>query len=236
MPGEGHRRRDGLAPRAFEELREHRRRRCGQARVAADPGRRGSRKRPAERLPGAPAGTRARASRPAGGSTAGARRRAPRRGSRRAGTGGRGAGAAGRAVIFLIWWVALRASISGPSVQPFTVFARIAVGRAGLLGRHLVGGVQLAVVVATAGELLQLGVGEVLDHLAQAGVRAEEVLPDVGAGLRGETLEVAVGRRVHLVDEHAVDVAGEQLVPLAAPDDLDDVPAAAAEQRLAAPG
>ena len=38
--------------------------------------------------------------------------------------------------------------------------------------------------------------------------------------------------RVHLVDEHAVDVAREQLVPCRAPDDLDDVPAHATERRL----
>ena len=31
-------------------------------------------------------------------------------------------------VIFLIWWVALRASISGPSVQPLIVLARMTVG------------------------------------------------------------------------------------------------------------
>ena len=45
-------------------------------------------------------------------------------------------------------------------------------------------------------------------------------------------LELAVDGRVHLVDEHAVDVAGEQLVPLRAPDHLDDVPTGAAEHRL----
>jgi hypothetical protein len=38
--------------------------------------------------------------------------------------------------------------------------------------------------------------------------------------------------RVHLVDEHAVDVAREQGVPLATPDHLDHVPAGAAEVRL----
>ena len=32
------------------------------------------------------------------------------------------------AVSFLIWWVALRPSTSGPSVQPFTVLHRMAVG------------------------------------------------------------------------------------------------------------
>ena len=40
--------------------------------------------------------------------------------------------AAASLVIFLIWWVALRASISGPSVQPLMVLARMTVGCAGL--------------------------------------------------------------------------------------------------------
>ena len=63
-------------------------------------------------------------------------------------------------------------------------------------------------------------------------VGAEEVLADVGARLDAELLGLAVERLVHLVDQHAVDVAREQLVPLAAPDDLDHVPAGAAEDRL----
>ncbi len=81
-------------------------------------------------------------------------------------------------------------------------------------------------------QLLDLGVAHVLDHLAQPRVGAEEVLPDVGAVLDRVGLERAVGGGVHLVDEHAVDVAGEQVVPALAPDDLDDVPAGAAEVRL----
>ena len=100
------------------------------------------------------------------------------------------------------------------------------------LGRGLVRGVHLAVVVAAATELGQVVVGQVLDELAQARVRTEEVLPDVRAAGHAELLELAVERVVHLLDEHAVDVAGEQLVPLAGPDDLDDVPAGAAEDRL----
>ena len=102
----------------------------------------------------------------------------------------------------------------------------------GVLGGGVERCVDLAVVVATARQLLDLPVGHVLDHLAQARVRAEEVLPVVGAVLDGERLELAVGRAVHLVDEHAVDVAGEQLVPLTAPDHLDDVPPGAAEVGL----
>src|SRR5690606_2407418 len=54
----------------------------------------------------------------------------------------------------------------------------------------------------------------------------------VGPRLDGVALEVAVDGAVHLVEQHAVLVAGEQLVPLRAPDDLDDVPAGAAEEGL----
>jgi hypothetical protein len=92
--------------------------------------------------------------------------------------------------------------------------------------------VDLAVVVAASGETLDLLVGQVLDHLAEARVGAEEVLPVVGTGLDRQGLELAVGRTVHLVDQDAVGVAGEQVVPLASPDDLDDVPAGATERGL----
>jgi hypothetical protein len=98
-----------------------------------------------------------------------------------------------------------------------------------VLHRRAVGGVELAIVVTAAGKEAQLIVGEVVDELAQARVGAEEVLTDVGAGLHGVALELAVHRGGHLVQQHAVHVAREQLVPLGTPDDLDDVPAGAAE-------
>ena len=101
-----------------------------------------------------------------------------------------------------------------------------------VLRRRLVGGVELAVVVAAAGQVAQLVVGQVGDHLAQARVGAEEVVADVLAGLDRVALELAVDGRVHLVEQHAVLVLGQQLVPLRAPDDLDDVPAGAAEDGL----
>ena len=133
---------------------------------------------------------------------------------------------------FFAWWVMLRASTPGPSVQPLTVLARITVGAPRVLGRRLVRGVDLAVVVAAAAELREVVVGQVLDELAQPRVRPEEVLADVRPAGDRELLELAVERVVHLLDEDAVDVAREELVPLAAPDDLDDVPAGAAEDRL----
>jgi hypothetical protein len=104
--------------------------------------------------------------------------------------------------------------------------------RALVLGRGLVRRVDLAVVVAAAAELREIVVGEVLDELAQPRVGPEEVLPDVAPAGDRVLLELAVERVVHLLDEDAVDVAGEELVPLAGPDDLDDVPAGAAERRL----
>jgi hypothetical protein len=103
---------------------------------------------------------------------------------------------------------------------------------ADVLGGRLVRSEDLAVVVAAAGQVPDLVVGEVLDHGPQPRVAAEEVLPDerpVGGGVR---LELPVRGDVHLVDQDAVHVAGEQVVPLATPDHLDDVPAGAAEQRL----
>ena len=51
-----------------------------------------------------------------------------------------------------------------------------------------------------------------------------------GLGLVG--LVVAVDGLVHDLHERAVVVLGQQVIPLAAPDDLDDVPAGAAEERL----
>ena len=128
-------------------------------------------------------------------------------------------------VIFLIWWVALRDSISGPSVHPLMVLARITVGRAALLGGQLVGRVELAVVVPAAGQRDELVVAQVVDQLAQPRVGAEEVLADVGAGLDGQLLVLAVDRGVHAVEQDAVDVLGEQGIPARAPDHLDDVPA-----------
>ena len=121
-----------------------------------------------------------------------------------------------------------RASIVQPLIGVGQDHRRLA----DVLGGGVERGVHLAVVVAAARQLLDLLVAHVLDHLAQPRVGAEEVLADVGAVLDRVGLELAVGGAVHLVDQHAVDVPGEQVVPLAAPDHLDDVPAGATEVGL----
>src|SRR6266508_639223 len=71
-----------------------------------------------------------------------------------------------------------------------------------------------------------------LDKLAQPRVGSEEMFPDVGSAGDRELLELAVEGVVHLLDQQPVDVASQELVPLASPDHLDDVPAGAAKDRL----
>ena len=93
-------------------------------------------------------------------------------------------------------------------------------------------GVDLAVVMAAPPQPGQLIVREVLDEAPQPLVGTEEVLADVGPAGNGELLELAVQGLVHLVDEQTVHVAGQQIVPLATPDHLDNVPPRAAEEPL----
>ena len=102
-------------------------------------------------------------------------------------------------------------------------------GAALVLERALVGVVDLDGVVAAAVQAAELFVGLVFDELEQLGILAEEVLAEVSAVLGLEALEVAVDALFHALEEQALVVAREELVPVRAPDDLDDVPAGAAE-------
>ena len=125
------------------------------------------------------------------------------------------------------------ARLEVPAERPALDRVREDHGRlADVLARRLERGVHLPVVVPAAGQAADLVVRQVLDHLAQPRVTAEEVLADVGARLHAVGLELPVRRGVHLVDQHAVGVLRQQRVPVAAPDDLDHVPAGAAEERL----
>ena len=60
------------------------------------------------------------------------------------------------------------------------------------------------------------------------------MLANVLAGHHGVLLILAVDDFAHALDEQAVLVLGQQRVPVVAPDDLDDVPAGAAEDALPA--
>lgn len=93
-------------------------------------------------------------------------------------------------------------------------------------------GVNLAVVVATTLEVPDFGIREVLDQFLRARVATEEVITHERAVVGLVRLEIAVRGHVHQVDERAVLVGMQQRIPLTAPDDLDDIPACAAEERL----
>src|SRR5450756_2432619 len=86
--------------------------------------------------------------------------------------------------------------------------------------------------MAPAAELREVVIREVLNQLAETWVRPEEVLSDIGPAGDRVLLEVAVEGVVHLLDEDALDIAGEEIVPLPCPDHLDDVPTGPAEGRL----
>ena len=98
----------------------------------------------------------------------------------------------------------------------------------GFHGR-LVGVVDLARIVSAAPQFHQLVVAEVRHQVEQLGVLAEEVFANVGAVLGDVSLVLAVHRFTHALLEQAGRVAGQQRVPIFAPDHLDDVPARAAE-------
>ena len=87
-----------------------------------------------------------------------------------------------------------------------------------MLDRGLVGVVDLDRIVAAERQLLQLIVGEVLDHVEQPRIGAQEVLADVGARFDGVLLILAVDDLAHALDEQAVAILREQRIPLAAPD------------------
>ena len=95
-----------------------------------------------------------------------------------------------------------------------------------------VGGVHLAVVVAAALEIPDLGVGDLGHQCLGARVAAEEVVAHICAVIGLVGLEVAVRRGVHQVHQRAVLVGVQQGVPFAAPHHLDDVPAGATEEGL----
>ena len=106
-------------------------------------------------------------------------------------------------------------------------------GRLALVRRcRRIGGMDLHQVVAAALEPVDLLVGHALRQAGQLGVLAEEVLAVEAAVLGREGLHLAVDRVGEGARQRAGGVAREQAVPVAAPDQLDDVPAGAGEELL----
>ena len=105
-------------------------------------------------------------------------------------------------------------------------------GLSGGFDSSFVGGEHLAIVVSASLQAPDLIIRPVLDELCRARVSAEEVFADESAVLCLVGLEVTIGRGIHEIHERAITILCEQLIPLATPDDLEDVPAGTAEERF----
>src|SRR5207253_7821090 len=79
---------------------------------------------------------------------------------------------------------------------------------------------------------LKLLIGNVFHQLQQTRIASEKVLADVGAGFDDELLVFAVNHFSHALDQQALGIPLEDRIPIAAPDDLDDIPAGSAKNRL----
>jgi hypothetical protein len=84
-------------------------------------------------------------------------------------------------------------------------------------------------VVAAAIQAPDVVVRQIAHHLERLRILAEEMFACVRAAERLARLVFAVDSFHHQLAQHAVGVACEQRIPVAAPDDLDRVPAGAAE-------
>jgi hypothetical protein len=109
------------------------------------------------------------------------------------------------------------------------VLIRMTVGRTFTLYGAVEGGVDLALVMTAALDAADLLVGTHAHDVSEARVVFDPVRADFRTTRHRVHLVIAVHRAFHARLEHALVVDGEQRVPLAAPDDLDDVPVCATE-------
>src|SRR5450432_3730425 len=77
---------------------------------------------------------------------------------------------------------------------------------------------------------MDLLVAQMIYEFEQFGILAKKMLARVAARLDAILLIFAVHTFLHALEQQSSLVAFEQLVPFAAPDDLDDVPACATEK------
>ena len=101
-----------------------------------------------------------------------------------------------------------------------------------VLVRAMEGGVDLGRIMAAATQREDVLVAHLGHHLQRARIAAEEVLAHEGAVIGLEGLVVPVQRVQHHLAQRAVLVARQQRVPVAAPQQLDDVPTRAPELSL----
>ena len=99
----------------------------------------------------------------------------------------------------------------------------------GIVDGAMVGGINLDGVLSTPLDLFHLGIGERVHHLLEFGISIDPVLPLPFPRQYGIALVITVHTFFHASSQGAVHVLGQQLVPAAAPDHLDHIPAGADE-------
>ena len=102
-----------------------------------------------------------------------------------------------------------------------------------VLDRRFVRGVNLArIVTAQTQSAAALRRSNGSTSFSKSRIGAKKMLAHVGAGFHDQLLIFAVHQFAHALDQQAFGVALENRIPLAAPENLDDVPARAAESRF----
>src|SRR5690606_5451429 len=97
------------------------------------------------------------------------------------------------------------------------------------IGRGMEGGKDLVGVMTTAVQTPHVFVAHATDHFQQLRVLAEEVLTDIFAVVRLVGLVFAIDRLFHDAAQNTFFVTLQERIPVATPDELDDIPAAATE-------
>ena len=99
-----------------------------------------------------------------------------------------------------------------------------------MIDRGVIRGMDLDRVVAAAAQLVDVVVGHVRHQRLQLRILVEERLAVEAAVGGGVLLELAVDGFVQALDDHVVVIAGEQRIPVGAPQQLDHAPAGTGEQ------
>ena len=115
--------------------------------------------------------------------------------------------------IFFCWWVTFLPSPPSPSPYPLTVFARINRRAPPVVDRRLERGVHLLRIMTAAPEFPDLVVGQVIHHLEQFRVFAEEVLSRIASRFHRILLKVAIDRFLHPFEQPAVMIRGPAMDP-----------------------
>ena len=102
-------------------------------------------------------------------------------------------------------------------------------GLAGMIDRFTECGMNLNRIVTAKTQARKLVVRKMFDHLQQAGISAEQVLPEIGAALDEIFLVLTVADFAQPPDQQAIAIVLNEAVPIGAPDAFDDIPSGSAE-------